>query len=526
MKGGSAMTRKSPSEHIFVLTLPLQCEAWQCDRLDTVFQVGNDIKNNLIAYERKQYKNLTALKDWTANQVALADAYAAKDSPLIKALCERRNEMLSEAGFGKYQFEKQVNKYRKHYRGKGGKGYLIPVHVAQKISSSVWDGFQKLIFGNGEQVHFSKWSEFTTITAKTNATGIRYADGFVCFNGMKLKVNFDEKDPYGYQSKSMTRDIRYCGIQRRWYTSGWHYFVQLTLDGLPPIKVKPDTGELLHPMGSGRVGHDIGTQTIASVGNDAVLLTELADRVHGIDVALRRVNRAMERSRRATNPEMFSQDGSIVPKDKLPATCLNSRGGRQWVKSKNYLRLESQRRELFRRQREMRVQQHNELANRLLSFGDEHYIEEMRFRALAKRSKETKTNSKGKFVSKKRFGKSISNKAPALFVKTLERKVISAGGSFKKVDTFSVKASQFNHLTETFTKKNLSKRWNTMQDGTKVQRDLYSAFLIQNVDATLKAVDVNRCNQSYDSFLQLHNKEVQRLSSLITPSSMGIKHIA
>ena len=65
-----------------------------------------------------------------------------------------------------------------------------------------------------------------------------------------------------------------------------------------------------------------------------------------------------------------------------------------------------------------------------------------------------------------------------------------------------------------------------MQDGTKVQRDLYSAFLIQNVDATLKAVDVNRCNQSYDSFLQLHNKEVQRLSSLITPSSMGIKHIA
>ena len=101
----------------------------------------------------------------------------------------------------------------------------------------------------------------------------------------------------------------------------------------------------------------------------------------------------------------------------------------------------------------------------------------MRFRALAKRAKETKTNHKGKFVSKKRFGKSICNKAPSLFVKTLERKVLNAGGSFKAVDTFSVKASQFNHLTETFTKKNLSKRWNTMPDGTKVQRDLYSAFL-------------------------------------------------
>ena len=112
------------------------------------------------------------------------------------------------------------------------------------------------------------------------------------------------------------------------------------------------------------------------------------------------------------------------------------------------------------------------------------------------------------------------------FVKTLERKVLNAGASFKKVDTFSVKASQFNHLTETFTKKNLSKRWNTMPDGTKVQRDLYSAFLVQNVDTTLKKVDVNLCDQSYNSFLQLHNKEVQRLSSLITPNSMGMKHIA
>ena len=52
------MARKSPSEHVFVLTLPLQCESWQRDRLDTIFQVGNNIKNDLIAYERKQYENL------------------------------------------------------------------------------------------------------------------------------------------------------------------------------------------------------------------------------------------------------------------------------------------------------------------------------------------------------------------------------------------------------------------------------------------------------------------------------------
>ena len=102
--------------------------------------------------------------------------------------------------------------------------------------------------------------------------------------------------------------------------------------------------------------------------------------------------------------------------------------------------------------------------------------------------------------------------------------MLNAGGSFQTVDTVALKASQFNHLTETYTKKNLSKRWNTMPDGTKVQRDLYSAFLIQNVDDTLQHTDVERCSQCYDNFLKLHNKEIQRLSIIFTPSSMGIHH--
>lgn len=100
----------------------------------------------------------------------------------------------------------------------------------------------------------------------------------------------------------------------------------------------------------------------------------------------------------------------------------------------------------------------------------------MRFRSLAKKSKEDKVNSKGKRRSKKRFGKSISNKAPASFVTILKHKVETLGGTFIKVETARMKASQFNHITETYTKKNLSQRWNTMPDGKHIQRDLYSAF--------------------------------------------------
>ena len=131
-------------------------------------------------------------------------------------------------------------------------------------------------------------------------------------------------------------------------------------------------------------------------------------------------------------------------------------------------------------------------------------------------------------MRKKRFGKSISNKAPAAFVNILERKVVDAGGTFQKVNTFTVKASQLNHITETYTKKNLNRRWNIMPDGTKVQRDLYSAFLIMNVDDSLGKVDIHLCNETYEQFLKLHSKEIKRIETTIsvTPSSMGIKHIA
>lgn len=342
---------------------------------------------------------------------------------------------------------------------------------------------------------------------------------------MVLHASIDKKDRYGYQTEALKRDVRFCSIVRRWYENGWKYFLQLVLVGKPPVKVRPETGELLHALGKGRVGHDIGTQTLASCGEEAVQLVELADRVRAIDNEPRRVNRAMDRSRRATNPKMFDAKGRIVPINKLPQECLSPRKTRRWIKSKRYSKLESKRRVLYRKQAECRIQQHQELANKLLSFGDEHYIEEMRFRALARRVKEDRVNEKGKHLSKKRFGKSIAKKAPATFVKILKRKVIEAGGTFQEVNTFAMKASQYNHLSQTYTKKALSKRW-TRLDGKDVQRDLYSAFLIKNTTPGLDRSDDQRCKDTYPAFLILHDKEIERLKHIVTPSSTGVKYTA
>lgn len=78
-----------------------------------------------------------------------------------------------------------------------------------------------------------------------------------------------------------------------------------------------------------------------------------------------------------------------------------------------------------------------------------------------------------------------------------------------------------NHFDGTYNKKKLSQRWNDF-NGIRVQRDLYSAFLIMNTAEDLKSFDIDKCNERFDNFYQLHNLEVERLSGHRNLSSIGI----
>ena len=117
----------------------------------------------------------------------------------------------------------------------------------------------------------------------------------------------------------------------------------------------------------------------------------------------------------------------------------------------------------------------------------------MNFKALQARAKESHVTGKtievqkadgttqtvDKISRKKRFGKSLKNHAPAALITKLERKVKAAGGSLRKVQTAKFKASQYDHVTNTYEKHELGQRSKKV-GGKKVQRDLYSAFLLKN----------------------------------------------
>lgn len=516
---------KRASTPSFIATFGLRYEPWQRDKLDKLFQVDNNIYNALVKDCKKALGQLERTRAWRRNKAGIASIFAVmdKENPskehqeALKILYAEKQDMLSQYGLGEYAFQAKAQKYRKHYKK------LVNTHIAQTTATAVWHKFEDYLFGNGEEIAYRSWQKNSSIEGKNNSNAITFHKGVLRVCGMKIPV---EPPDNAYEQECLTRKVKYCRLVRiPWKTSDWLYQVQLVLEGDPPVKVDTQTGEMLHAMGKGRAGIDIGPQTVAFVSHDFVALEELANKASMRYRELRLIERAMDRSRRGMNPEFFNPDGTVIDADKLPPELLKPNGKRKWARSKHYNELARKKRYLNAKLARLRRCQHNEMANRYLAQGDEFYIEDMNFAAMAKKAKAQKKEDLKpgeKFRRRKRFGKSIANKAPAGFVATLERKVLRQGGSFQRINTREAKASQYDHLSQEYNKKKLSQRWHRFKDGRKIQRDLYSAFLIMNTNHTLNGFDQALCDANFEHFFALHNLEISRLRGVQMPSSAGV----
>ena len=144
----------------------------------------------------------------------------------------------------------------------------------------------------------------------------------------------------------------------------------------------------------GSVGIDIGTSTVAVCSNSYVYLDELAKDIKKMGKDYKRLDRKMERSRRATNPDNYNEDGTIKKEKQF-----------KWYKSKHYKVLARKKRYLANKIKRCRKLSHEILANEILSKGNVFHVEKMNFKALQKRAKETEKNEAFKFKKNKRFGK-------------------------------------------------------------------------------------------------------------------------
>ena len=483
----------------FIVLFPLKVEKYQEDILDKRFEIGRRIYNSLVNVTQKRYKEMIKTKKYR-NLLSSLSGDKRKDKSIWREISDIRKEY----GLTEYSFHEDVRQMQKHFKDN------IDSFTAQKIATTLWKSYDKLFFGNGKRVYFKRYGELNSLEGKSNKTGIRFADDTMIWNGLKIPVQIDYDNYYEYQA--MQYEICYCRIIRKYVRNKNKYYVQIVFKGNPPVKVNTETGEIKHIIGHGDVGIDIGTQTVAIASNTDVKILELADKVQNIENQKRLIQRKMDRSKRAMNPNNFNEDGTIKKQGNKKVV---------WNKSKHYIKHQNQLKELYRKQVDVRKYQHECLANYIVSLGNNIFVEQMNFSGLQKRAKNNEKNDNGKFKRKKRFGKSLANRAPAMLLIIIDRKLKCFDTRLFEINTYKAKASQFNHFDGTYKKKTLSQRWNYF-DVIKIQRDIYSAFLIMNINNDLESFNVNKCNERFENFLKLHDVEVNRLKGNKNLSSIAI----
>ena len=482
----------------FVLTLKLNTSKKDNKILNDKFFQGFLMYKKLVRHARKELSGIRQNKEYRT----LMDQYMKiKDNtdPESKQERNRIGKELSRIrmkfGLSEYQFHSWIVVQKNKSEG-------IDIHTAQKIASSVWQSVESILFRKGKTIHFKKFDHFLSMEGKSNNSGIRFKNGRLYWsNELCIQPQIRKNDIYA--KEALTHKVKYCRIIRKPMGLKYNYYLQLILEGYPPEKHKF--------LDSGSVGLDQGVSTEAAVSENGCILEGLASDCKDIEKSVSKFQRKLDRSRRQTNPLCYNKNGTI-------------KKGARFKYSKNYKKNQMRLKTVYRKAKDRAKHSEECLANRILcELGSDIITEPMNYKTLQKKSKETSVSEKtGRFKSKKRFGKSISKHSPSRFKSILSRKLSYIGKEIYFVDQFSYKASQYDHISDTYEKQNLNAR-SKMIDTFHVQRDLYSAFLLMCAKDKYEP-DMELCTKRFSKFLENQTKCIISLlnEDKNYPSCMGL----
>ena len=414
-----------------------------------------------------------------------------------------------------------------------GKKYDLPSVFARTRAENIWKGIEKVLYDNGRMIHFQKRGELPVLRAKeiVRTITIKNSEGRLVFSCsgitftplIKDRFHQDEVNAvfhYLENHSIVDEEAVRLFLERGYVTDTYRpcyaalkceeirgrlrVFIHLTIEGKAKRKFNKD-GSARHKYGTGVVGCDIGTQTIAYTSGTECGLKNLAERGNAITRSERKERlflRKLERSRRVMNPQNYNKDGTV------------RKGFKKWTFSKNYIR---DRKKLSELQRKNSINRHlaiREDVNHIRSLGDIFITESKNAKKLMVKAKETTVNEKtGKFNRKKRFCKSIKNRCPGYFQSHVKDVFLLTGGKYFEVP-YDYRASQYDHTNGEYVKRKLSERMFALSDGTTAQRDLYSSFLLYNAstDNTGQLIlDGMKCINTFPDIRKMHDGEIERI---------------
>jgi len=444
--------RKTPT---FLLELPLVVEEGQASRLRAHLEAGRQFYNAVLSEGQRRLRRMKADPAW---QVARAIPRTHKQ--------ERRaafSALREQYGFSEYAFHDLAKELRVSWLAE----HLDAV-LAQTLATRAYRALNRVCVGKARRVRFkSRGRGLASLENKRNDTGLRFVvqthdkgcrQGYLLWHDDQLAALIDWDDPV--VTHGLAHSIKYARLLRRRASSpraqgadseGELYFVQLALEGMP--LQKPE-----HAAGLDTVGLDLGPASIAIVPREAeARLEPLCTELRPDARAIRRLQRRMDRQRRAANPEHYDDKGR--PKKR-------GKGAPRWKQSRGYQASRLRKAARERRLAAHRKSLHGRLVHQIVAVGHTIITEKISYKGW-----------------QKQYGRSVGLCTPGMLIAHMRRTVASTGGTLLEVPTHTTKLSQYCHGCGKTVKKPLWQRWHQCACGIgPVQRDLYSAFLAAYLD--------------------------------------------
>ncbi len=494
-------TPTKPKTPTFLLELPLEVQAGQAAHVGAHLEVGRQFYNAVLSAGQNCLRRMRADPAWQAAR-AIPRTQKQERKAAFAALRERY-------GFSEYAFHELAKKLRVSFLAE----HLDAV-LAQTLSSRAYRALNRVCVGKARSVRFkSKNRGLDSIENKRNDTGMRFVlqaqdqgrpQGYLLWRDDRLRALIDWDDPV--VAHGLAHPIKYARLVRRKAASpraqgadakGYRYFVQLVLEGKP--LQKPE-----HKVGSDTIGLDLGPASLAIVPRQAEaklvpLCAELAPDAR----AIRRLQRKMDRQRRAANPEHYDEKGR--PKKR-------GKGAPRWNESQSYKATRRRKAARERRLAAHRKSLHGRMVHQIIRVGNTVITEKISYTGW-----------------QKRYGKTVGRCAPGMLIDHLKRTVAKTGGTLHEVPTRTTKLSQYCHGCGRFVPKPLSQRFHQCPCGIgPVQRDLYSAFLAAHLDPAADFIPscaryVVPWEGAEARLRAAHEQATQRANEgQVVPRSMGI----
>jgi hypothetical protein len=438
----------------FLLELPLVVTEGQATHLRAHLEVGRQFYNAVLSEGQRRLRQMRADPAWKTAR-AIPRSRKLERAAAFSGLRE-------QYGFSEYALHQTATVLRASWIAE----HLDAV-LAQTIATRAYHALNRVCVGKARRVRFkSRGRGLSSIENKRNDTGLRFVlqkpeegnQGFVLWQGDTLGALIDWND--AVVTHGLAHRIKYARLISRRASSqraagadsqGLRYSVQLALEGVPYHKPK-------HPVGADTIGLDLGPSSVAVVPREGeASLAVFCEALQPDAKTIRRLQRKMDRQRRAGNPGNYDAQGRIKKRGKKKMV---------WKSSTSYQKTRQRKAARERKLAAHRKSLHGRNVHEIVAVGNTILLEKISYKAW-----------------QKRYGRSVGLRAPGMFVAILRRTVASTGGTLTEVPTRSTRLSQWCHGCGQAVKKPLSQRWHTCPCGIgPVQRDLYSAFLAAYLD--------------------------------------------